>query len=116
MPFAPDDRQARQLRYNARRDYVRSIVDAIEVNDKAIGIIGNKDVLQAVIIFEPWNPEMVWGSQSASPAPHSAISGLVMDSLQAIDRRRDALVARLQVQGKELRVLSRLMQIAAMEP
>ena len=28
---------------------IRSIVDAIEVDDKAIRIIGNKDVLQAVI-------------------------------------------------------------------
>jgi hypothetical protein len=29
--------------------YIRSIVDVIEVDDKAIRIIGNKDVLQAVI-------------------------------------------------------------------
>ena len=34
---------------NARKGYIRSIVDAIEVDDKAIRIIGNKDVLQAVI-------------------------------------------------------------------
>ena len=34
---------------NARKVYIRSIVDAIEVDDKAIRIIGNKDVLQAVI-------------------------------------------------------------------
>src|SRR6266702_120744 len=43
-------------------------------------------------------------------------SGLVVDGLQAIDRRRDALVACLQLQGKELRVMARLMQIAAVEP
>jgi len=34
---------------NARKGYIRSIVDAIEVDDKAIRIVGNKDVLQAVI-------------------------------------------------------------------
>ena len=34
---------------NARKSYIRSIVDAIEVDDKAIRIIGSKDVLQAVI-------------------------------------------------------------------
>ena len=39
-----------------------------------------------------------------------------MDGLQAIDRRRDALVARLQLQGEELRVMARLVQIAAVEP
>src|SRR3954470_4386075 len=39
-----------------------------------------------------------------------------MDRLQAIDRRRDALVARLQLQGEELRVMARLVQIAAVDP
>ena len=34
---------------NARKSYIRSIVDAIEVDDKAIRIIGSKDVLQGVI-------------------------------------------------------------------
>ena len=34
---------------NARRSYIRSIIDAIEVDDKAIRIIGSKEVLQAVI-------------------------------------------------------------------
>jgi hypothetical protein len=34
---------------NARRSYIRSIIDAIEVDDKAIRIIGSKDVLQAVV-------------------------------------------------------------------
>jgi site-specific DNA recombinase len=34
---------------NARQGYIRSIGDAIEVHDKAIRIIGNKDVLRAVI-------------------------------------------------------------------
>lgn len=33
----------------ARKTYIRSIVDAIEVDDKAIRIIGSRDVLQAVI-------------------------------------------------------------------
>ena len=42
--------------------------------------------------------------------------GLVMDGLQAIDRRWDALVARFQLQGEELRVVARLVQIAAVEP
>jgi len=43
-------------------------------------------------------------------------SGLVMDGLQAVDRRWDALVARFQLQRKKLRVVARLMQIAAVEP
>ena len=34
---------------NARKGYIRSIIDAIEVDDNAIRIIGSKDVLQAVI-------------------------------------------------------------------
>ena len=34
---------------NARKAYIRSIVDAIEVDDQAIRIIGSRDVLQAVI-------------------------------------------------------------------
>ena len=34
---------------NARRSYIRSIIDAIEVDDNAVRIIGSKDVLQAVI-------------------------------------------------------------------
>ena len=34
---------------NARKSYIRSIVDAIEVDDQAIRIIGSKNVLQAVI-------------------------------------------------------------------
>jgi site-specific DNA recombinase len=34
---------------NARRNYIRSIIDTIEVDDNAIRIIGSKDVLQAVI-------------------------------------------------------------------
>ena len=43
-------------------------------------------------------------------------SGLVIDGLKAIDRRWNALAARLQLQGKELRIMARLMQIAAVEP
>jgi chromosome segregation ATPase len=34
---------------NARKTYIRSIVETIEVDDTAIRIIGSKDVLQAVI-------------------------------------------------------------------
>jgi len=34
---------------NARKSYIRAIVDAIEVDDMAIRIIGSRDVLQAVI-------------------------------------------------------------------
>lgn len=34
---------------NTRKDYIRSIIDAVEVDDKAIRIIGSKDVLQAAI-------------------------------------------------------------------
>jgi site-specific DNA recombinase len=34
---------------NARKGYIRSIIDAIEVDDKAIRIIGCRDILQAAI-------------------------------------------------------------------
>jgi DNA invertase Pin-like site-specific DNA recombinase len=34
---------------NVRRSYIRSIIDAIEVDDNVVRIIGSKDVLQAVI-------------------------------------------------------------------
>jgi len=34
---------------NARKGYIRSIVDAIEVDDRAVRIIGSKDILRAVI-------------------------------------------------------------------
>ena len=34
---------------SARKAYIRAIVDAIEVDDKAIRIISSRDVLQAVI-------------------------------------------------------------------
>ena len=34
---------------NARKSYIRSIIDAIEVDDKAIRIVGSKDILQAAI-------------------------------------------------------------------
>jgi site-specific DNA recombinase len=34
---------------NARKGYIRSIIDAVEVDDKAVRIIGSKDVLQAII-------------------------------------------------------------------
>ena len=32
--------------------------------------------------------------------------GFVMDGLQVVDRSRDALVARFQLQGQELRVMA----------
>jgi site-specific DNA recombinase len=34
---------------NTRKSYIRSIIDAVEVDDLAIRIIGNKDVLQAAV-------------------------------------------------------------------
>jgi site-specific DNA recombinase len=34
---------------NARKGYIRSIIDAVEVDDEAVRIIGSKDVLQALI-------------------------------------------------------------------
>src|SRR3984885_7909001 len=43
-------------------------------------------------------------------------SGLVMDLLQSVDRGWDALEARLQLQRQELRIMARLMQIAAVQP
>jgi len=34
---------------NTRKGYIRSIIDAIEVDDRAIRIIGSRDILQAAI-------------------------------------------------------------------
>ncbi|BAR57856.1 hypothetical protein NK6_4690 [Bradyrhizobium diazoefficiens] len=34
---------------NTRKVYIRSIIDAVEVDDRAIRIIGSKDILQAAI-------------------------------------------------------------------
>jgi site-specific DNA recombinase len=34
---------------NTRKGYIRSIIDAVEVDEAAIRIVGSKDVLQAVI-------------------------------------------------------------------
>ena len=34
---------------NTRKGYIRSIIDAIDVDDKAIRIIGSRDILQAAI-------------------------------------------------------------------
>lgn len=34
---------------NARKSYIRSIVDAVESDDRATGIIGSRDARQAVI-------------------------------------------------------------------
>ena len=34
---------------NTRKGYIRSIIDAVEVDDHTIRIIGSKDVLQAAI-------------------------------------------------------------------
>ena len=35
---------------NTRKSYIRSIIDAVEVDDHAIRIIGSKDILQAAIV------------------------------------------------------------------
>jgi hypothetical protein len=43
-------------------------------------------------------------------------SRLVMDLLQSVDRRRDSLEAGLQLQRQELRIMARLVQVAAVEP
>jgi site-specific DNA recombinase len=34
---------------NTRKGYINSIIDAVEVDDQAIRIIGSKDILQAAI-------------------------------------------------------------------
>jgi site-specific DNA recombinase len=34
---------------NTRKAYIRSIIDAVEVDDQAIRIVGTKDILQAAI-------------------------------------------------------------------
>jgi hypothetical protein len=47
---------------NARKGYIRSIIDAIEVDDRAIRIIGSKDVLQAVIAGKQNHERNVRGS------------------------------------------------------
>lgn len=34
---------------NTRKGYIRSIIDAVKVDDQAVRIIGSRDILQAVI-------------------------------------------------------------------
>lgn len=34
---------------NTRKGYIRSIIDAVEVDDRTIRIIGSRDILQAAI-------------------------------------------------------------------
>jgi hypothetical protein len=46
---------------NARNGYIRSIIDAVEVDDKAIRIIGSKDILQAAIAGKQIENENVRG-------------------------------------------------------
>jgi hypothetical protein len=43
---------------NARKGCIRSIIDAVEVDEKAIRIIGSRDVLQAVIAANRTRTEM----------------------------------------------------------
>ncbi len=38
---------------NTRKIYIRSIIDAVEVDDQAIRIIGSKDILHAAIAGKP---------------------------------------------------------------
>ena len=63
---------------NARKGYIRSIVDAIEVDDKSIRIIGNRDVLQAVIA----------GKQNAN----SNVRGFVRKWRARHDSKRDLCI------------------------
>jgi hypothetical protein len=46
---------------NIRKGYIRSIIDAIEVDDKSIRIIGSKDILQAAIAGKQIENENVRG-------------------------------------------------------
>ena len=50
------------------------------------------------------------------PSGPRCFSRLVVDLLQPVDRRRDTLEARLQLQRQELRIVARLVQVAAVEP
>ena len=70
---------------NARKGYIRSIVNVIEVDDKVIKIIGSKDVLQAVIAGKQTANGNVRGfvrnwrarrdSNSQSPDSQSSLQG-----------------------------------------
>ena len=68
---------------NARKGYINSIIDAVEVDEQAIRIIGSKDILQAAIagkqtengnvrgFVRKWRTRRdsnVWPSPSASDA------------------------------------------------
>ena len=57
---------------DARRTYIRSIIDTIEVDENAIRIIGSKDVLQAVIAGKQTANENVRGfvRKWRAGAPH----------------------------------------------
>lgn len=45
----------------ANADYVRPIIDAVEVDDRAIRIIGSKDILQAAIAVKQTENENLRG-------------------------------------------------------
>lgn len=46
---------------NTRKSYIHSIVDAVEVDDHAIRIIGSRDILQAAIVGKQTENENVRG-------------------------------------------------------
>lgn len=61
---------------NARKSYSRSIVDTIEVGNQTIRIIGNRDVLQAVIAGKQTGP-VGWRRSADDPllCPFSLLTG-----------------------------------------
>ena len=50
------------------------------------------------------------------PKRHATSSRFVVNLLKAVDGRRDTLEPRLQLQGQKLRIMPRLVKVAAMEP
>ncbi|MVT67288.1 hypothetical protein GPL21_19490 [Bradyrhizobium pachyrhizi] len=46
---------------NTRKAYSRSIIDAVEVDDRAIRMVGSKDVLQAAIVGKQTTNENLLG-------------------------------------------------------
>jgi len=46
---ATDEREAGCGRHQHPQGYIRSIIDSVEVDDRAIRIIGSRDILQAAV-------------------------------------------------------------------
>ncbi|MFB9266906.1 hypothetical protein ACFFWD_27720 [Bradyrhizobium erythrophlei] len=87
---------------SARKGYIHSIIDAVEVDDKSIRIIGSKDILQAAIAGKQIENGNVFAVLSANGAPRpmkmgTTVSPWIYDAathhaLQSASQRRPAIL------------------------